>query len=476
MIGIHLFTAKFSAGQGSPDPINKGIRLQLTLRPYVTAGVALAGASVIAISPISPVTSDIHAPTISTHSAAVDLAAAVNPIGDPISAWVTTLTNAAQNLGALGGQVIDNGAPVMTQILANQMSYANLVGAGFDGFRIGIESYLNTQLPFYLEYAKMHLDAGQIGEAFLYAFVWPLTGTVFAMYPLINNLKIPAMMAQNFANVLQAIPAAIQPIGAIAISTLTTAPQAFALQLQAVSDAVNAGDPLSAVNAVLNMPAAMTDAVLTGLFKPYVTAFNTGLVGSLLVDLPRTIAAAIKPPAPPVAPAAVESAPDTLAIGPSVTKSLSAATTPDALPTTADQTLVAAGPAKELASGVTGTVDSITSAATSVIDAVKTVTLKVDPKPAATETPTAVESSADTDSAGDTDNSATAGTGDDATDASKAKADKESKRDARQQARAERQRDRQVAKKESKADKHVAKAQKSSGGKHRAAKSAGGSE
>lgn len=450
--------------------------MQLTLRPYVTAGVALAGASVIAISPISPVTPDIHAPTISTHSAAVDLAAAVNPIGDPISAWVTTLANAGQNLGALGGQVIDNGAPILTQIIANQVGYANLVGTGFENFRAGFETYLNATLPFYMQYASDFLKAGQIGEAFSWGVVYPIVGAVTTMMPLVNNLKIPGMIAQNVANALQTIPAAIQPIGLGAILTLANPFHTFGAQLQSISDAVNAGDPLSAVNAVLNIPAAMTDTFLTGVLKPYNGFFDTGLIASLVVDLPRTIAEALKPPAPPVAPAAVESAPDTLAIGPSVTKSLSAVATPNALPATADQTLVAAGPAKELATGVTGTVDSITSAAASAINAVKTVTLNVDPKPAATETPTAVESSADTDSAGDTDDSATAGTGNDATDASKAKADKESKRDARQQARAERQRDRQVAKKESKADKHVAKAQKSSGGKHRAAKSAGGSE
>ncbi|MBP2453781.1 hypothetical protein [Mycolicibacterium lutetiense] len=356
------------------------------------------------------------------------------------------------------------------------MGYANLVGTGFENFRIGFENFLNSTLPFYLQYASDFLKAGQIGEAFSWGVVYPIVGALQTMFPLINNLKIPAMMAQNVANVLQTIPNAIQPIGLGAINMLANPFHAFGAQLQNVSDAVNAGDPLSAVNAVLNIPAAMTDSFLTGALKPYVSFFDTGVIAALVVDLPRTIAAAIKPPAPAVAPTTVESAPETSVIGPPVTKSLSAATTPNALPANADQTLVAAEPAKELASGVTGTVDSITSAATSAIDAVKTVTLKVDSKATVTETPTAVESSADTDGAGDTDDSATAGTGSDATDASKAKADKESKRDARQQARAERQRDRQAAKKESKADKHVAKAHKSSGGKHRAAKSAGSSE
>jgi hypothetical protein len=36
--------------------------MQLTLRPYVTAGVAIVGASVIAIAPIQPTTPDVHIP------------------------------------------------------------------------------------------------------------------------------------------------------------------------------------------------------------------------------------------------------------------------------------------------------------------------------------------------------------------------------------------------------------------------------
>ena len=36
--------------------------MQLSLRPYVTAGVAIVGASVIAIAPIQPTPPDVHIP------------------------------------------------------------------------------------------------------------------------------------------------------------------------------------------------------------------------------------------------------------------------------------------------------------------------------------------------------------------------------------------------------------------------------
>ncbi|MGV0741449.1 hypothetical protein [Mycolicibacterium sp. XJ870] len=392
----------------------------------------------------------------------MDLAAAVDPIGDPISAWVTTLTNAAQNLGALGGQVVDNGAPILTQFLANQVGYANLIGAGFEGFRTQFENYLNSTLPFYFQYASDFLKAGQIGEAFSWGVVHPVTAAIMTMTPLINNLKIPGMIAQNVANVLQAIPAAIQPIGFGAITTLTNPFHTFGAQLQSITDAVNAGDPLSAVNAMLNIPAAMSDSLLTGLLKPYQNFFDAGLVAALVVDLPRTIAAAITPPASLVAPAAVESAPDTLAADalpaaetPAVDASVA---TPDALPATTDQTPGPARLADELTSGVTNTVNSLTSAASSAINAVKTVTLKVDPKPAATETSTTGGSSAD------------ANAPDESADASNAKADKESKKQARKEAREAKRQERQEARVERQQARQEAKDSTSTGGKHRADK------
>ncbi len=43
--------------------------MQLSLRPYVTAGVAIVGASVIAIAPIQPTTPDVHIPNPVAHVA-----------------------------------------------------------------------------------------------------------------------------------------------------------------------------------------------------------------------------------------------------------------------------------------------------------------------------------------------------------------------------------------------------------------------
>ncbi|BBX27100.1 hypothetical protein GCM10009632_13700 [Mycolicibacterium alvei] len=454
--------------------------MQLTLRPYVTAGIALAGASVIAVSPISPVTPSLPDLQVHAASAAVELTGVTNPTADPITALVEVLTGTAQNVGAMGQQVVGNGAPALTQVIANLTGYLQAYGTALQNTGTGLANW-QTNNQWMLDYAYEQFNAGQIGDAISYV-VYALSGIPTAMFPMLDTLKIPGAMAQNFADVVQAIPRAVTMIGLSTIVAAQAPFHAFGRQVQGLVDAVNAGDPVAAANAALNIPAAMTGALLDELLKPYTHEVFTGLVGALVVGVPNIIADVLKPPASPVVPAAVESAPGTPVTGPAGADALPAAdmpaieasvATPNALPATTDQTPVSARLAKELTSGVTDTVDSITSAATSAFDAVKTVTLKVDPKPAATEASTPGESSADTSTAGSTDTSANVDADNDASGTSNTKADKVSKKDAsehkrpaRQQAGADRQQARQEAKKE-------AKAEKSTGGKHRADKGSG---
>ncbi|WP_166903058.1 hypothetical protein [Mycobacterium sp. DL440] len=410
----------------------------------------------------------------------MDLTGVTNPVSDPITALIEVLTGAAQNAGTLGGQIVDNGAPVLNQVLANLTGYVQAYGTALQNTGLGLAMW-QTNNQWLLDYAYEQLQAGQIGDAISY-FVYAVSGIATAMFPMLDTLKIPGAMAQNFADVVQAIPRAVTMIGLSTIVAAQSPFHAFGRQVQGLVDAVNAGDPVDAANAVVNIPAAMTGALLDELLKPYTTEVFTGLVGALVVGVPKIIAEVLKPPASPVVPPAVESAPGTLAADTWATVALPATetpaieastTTPKALPSTADQTSAPAELAtKQLTSSVTDTVDNLTSAAASAFNAVKTVTLTVDPKPAATETPAASEPSTDGVTAG-----TNAGTDDDASDTSNTKAAKvskkeaaESKRQARQQARADRQHERQEAKKEAKADKQGTKSTNSTGGKHRADK------
>ena len=50
--------------------------MHAAIRPYATGGIALVGASVIAVSPIAPPLPDIHLPNPAHVAASVELAAA----------------------------------------------------------------------------------------------------------------------------------------------------------------------------------------------------------------------------------------------------------------------------------------------------------------------------------------------------------------------------------------------------------------
>ena len=111
--------------------------MHTALRPYMTTGVALVGASVIAVTPISPPPAAIHMPAPRVSSASVELTAAF----DPITAYTQLFTNTFNNLVGLGGEappaglvademVVDPGAgPAQFQRLARRV-HIRVFGAG----------------------------------------------------------------------------------------------------------------------------------------------------------------------------------------------------------------------------------------------------------------------------------------------------------------------------------------------------------
>ncbi|MBU9767146.1 hypothetical protein FR943_25360 [Mycobacterium sp. TNTM28] len=87
--------------------------MEMRLRPYATAGIALVGAGVIAVTPVAP------PPTVTqVSSAAVDLSAAVNPL----SPWVDLFNNTSTNLTGLADAYFEAPAPILQQVIVNQVA------------------------------------------------------------------------------------------------------------------------------------------------------------------------------------------------------------------------------------------------------------------------------------------------------------------------------------------------------------------
>jgi hypothetical protein len=88
--------------------------MELRLRPYATAGVALVGAGAIAMAPLAP-----PMPDIKVANPSVNLSAAV----DPFTPWVDVLLNSEANITTLIDDWAAAPLPVLQQVIANQLRY-----------------------------------------------------------------------------------------------------------------------------------------------------------------------------------------------------------------------------------------------------------------------------------------------------------------------------------------------------------------
>lgn len=289
--------------------------MRLAVRSQLTAGVAVAGASVLVLSPVAPpmpALPDIKVPAIS--SAAVDLSA----LGNPITVWADVIAGAVRNTAALGGAVLDDPAPILRQIFSNQLGYADtLVGAGRDVIDALVSYYtpgnpagLSGELTRVLD----QLQAGDIATAFAtLAEALVLAPILGAGIPLLLSgaLDIPAAIAQNFADAVAAVTSPANALGLITglVGPILGAFNAFGGTAQEVADALGDGELAAAATALINLPAVLTGAVLNGFensagtFFPGLLSFdsspfsiNGGILQAVLVNIPRAIAAALGAP------------------------------------------------------------------------------------------------------------------------------------------------------------------------------------
>ncbi|WP_454788074.1 hypothetical protein [Mycolicibacterium lutetiense] len=299
------------------------------MRPYLTAGVVLVGAAAIVASPVGPSIPDVHVPALSSSSAAVELTAST----DPISAWINVFGKTFNNVSQIGGAVIADPAPILQQVIANQLGYAQTLGTGVATIPPALIKWATVTVPAALQLASDKVAADDIVGAAT-AISNAIGGFLAVPGGMFSALPIPGNMTDNLTNAMHAfmnlstmlslVSGVLNPIQATVFAAGDSG--------QAYVDAMKAGDQAAAVTALINTPAALADAFLNGIAKTRVpgvpgghSAFNGlltfnanpsqgGLVQALLVGVPQAIAAAITPPvAPPAALTEVSSVPEATA-------------------------------------------------------------------------------------------------------------------------------------------------------------------
>jgi hypothetical protein len=284
-------------------------------RTYLATGVAVVGASALAVCPLSPVNTagaDLTVPGITAPAAISTAAVDLTSLANPIQLWAQVLTQAVENAGALGRDWLSDPAPVLRQLLINQIGYLESVADAGRGVVTGLGQYFDPANSFGAT-AEIQRAIQQFSEGNIFGAVSTLTGALITGtiivgvgLPLFESgvLDIPAKIAQNAADV---IASAFSLTTALPLLTGVLGPiinpiNALGSTAQDVVDALGAGDVIGALTAVVNVPAVLTGALLNGFEAADGTllpgllsmdSFSGGLVQGLLLTIPRAIADAL---------------------------------------------------------------------------------------------------------------------------------------------------------------------------------------
>lgn len=194
------------------------------VRPYVTAGVALVGASVIAIAPVAP------PPTATTEVSSASPAVQLAAIPSPLAFYPRVFGTSLQNAGALLEAFLADPFPITRATAINQVAaLADAVAAIQDGD----------------------------GDRFLTAI-----GDV-VLEPLRSVTSAVSYMGTWIAQ-----PFALEYLGAMIVSPVLNGLAAVRAAVTDVIEAAVAFDVLGVVNAVLNIPGRIIDGILNGGYEP----------------------------------------------------------------------------------------------------------------------------------------------------------------------------------------------------------------
>jgi hypothetical protein len=269
--------------------------MQSALRPYLTAGVALAlaGASLIAVTPVA-------APDIQER--------AVRLTDFPLITPEELFTDTSANLSALQAQIAADPTPVLSAIAANQAVYAQDLTTALQGAGSTLETTLQG-LPAALQTAFADLTSGDFANAVTGPFNYLVDGVVSAGLPLLEGLQtilegitgnLAAVISDDFGLIAITALVPLVPVAAVV--------SAFAGVGENIVNALAGGNisgvlenlalaPTTLLGAFLNgyLDGPSTDIVAGGLFDP-----SEGLVADIESTL-QSIASTITPASPSVA-------------------------------------------------------------------------------------------------------------------------------------------------------------------------------
>ncbi|WP_454791160.1 hypothetical protein [Mycolicibacterium lutetiense] len=271
-------------------------RMHVNVRSHLTAGVALAGAGIIAVTPVTPVTPalrDIQVPAV--HTADVQLAALLNPF----EVFAPIVEQTMANSQVIGQKIFENPMPILQALVLNQLDSAGtLAGLGTDVAQA--LAAVTLSVPGNLQTAIGQLQAGNIDQALRTienGFISPFIPLVMADLPkLVNVLKKPLVDAQVLIE--NAPISYLVGAGFPILNTFYAVQTQIINGITGVADALSTGNPEKIANAITTGAANFTQELING--NP---ANNThgllGIYGPIngFLDAGTTLAYFLRPPA-----------------------------------------------------------------------------------------------------------------------------------------------------------------------------------
>ena len=289
------------------------------------AGVALVGASAIAINPAAP------ALPATVQDRAVELSAWIDPIavwGDTISTTFNSVVGRGSDLAMVTlpalwqiasspelydevAGIVFNPVPGLTQFFTDLPGYAETIGSGLAGSSAGLTEHFN-ELPATLESAWNNVLNGQFTLAFRDVISWSIFGLGEAGWPLFPAFEIPGDIARGFGaeKIGEVLDVLFVGGGNAAtgyayslLSPPITAMYQLTDILNVISGSLYEGDWVTALSEVVNAPAKVLNAFLNG-YQPSVAAewetfpglfSEDGPIDAFFVQLPKAIAEIFAP-------------------------------------------------------------------------------------------------------------------------------------------------------------------------------------
>ncbi|BBY63178.1 hypothetical protein [Mycolicibacterium helvum] len=339
--------------------------MHVAVRSTVATGVALVGASAIALSPIQPVgsvalpLSGVNVPA-AISNVAVELAAQTNPF----EAWVNVLTQTVTNAGALGTALVADPLPVVRQVAQNWIGYGQTTATALGDFAAGLNFYLFSSepysLPYYVKTVLQQLAAGELAAAASSINESIGSAIIRLGLPLFPLTNIPGAITDNLTAAVKSLTSITTLFGLLVggLSPIEGVIQAAGDSGQVIVDSLGAGDFGAAAQALLNIPPTLVGAFINGytsvggsvfqgiLSPPDENGVNPGLLYTLLVNIPKALATAITPVSASASAAARLAKPAT---------SVEAAPATDATESTGSTDSAASSDATEASSGSSAT-------------------------------------------------------------------------------------------------------------------------